>query len=186
MDRIIITKLAELNLDFREHFPLLFESEPTALFNDILPSFCCSSLPVQIARSNEIIRFRQNSYVSRICSEGAMRLLLLLHSFRGSEQTGYFRLSAGIDAEWNVRTLNHHGRDCIDKVEKNSFSKWWADHYNISVTLIGSGFTSKKRQSSQLVLFSKSETLPPRSLRLSRQEIAGSLNLSNYTIKQLN
>lgn len=35
MDRIIITKLAELNLDFREHFPLLFESEPTALFNDM-------------------------------------------------------------------------------------------------------------------------------------------------------
>ena len=31
MDRIIITKLAELNLDFREHFPLLFESEPTAM-----------------------------------------------------------------------------------------------------------------------------------------------------------
>ena len=35
MDRIIITKLAELNLDFREHFPLLFESEPAALFNDM-------------------------------------------------------------------------------------------------------------------------------------------------------
>ena len=61
-----------------------------------------------------------------------------------------------------------------------------ADHYNISVTLIGSGFTSKKIQSSQLVLFSKSEALPPRSLRFSRQKIAGSLNLSNYTMKQLN
>lgn len=35
MDGIIITKLAKLNLDFREHFPLLFESEPTVVFNDM-------------------------------------------------------------------------------------------------------------------------------------------------------
>lgn len=76
MDRIIITKLAELNLDFREHFPLLFEREPTALFNDmkhlafILLFFL--SLPVLIARSNEIIRSRQNRYVSVICSEGSI------------------------------------------------------------------------------------------------------------------
>lgn len=146
----------------------------------ILLSFL--SVPVQIARDNEnkieVIRFRQNVTDMSVISAPRVPCDCYCLCTAAENRVAIFARAQELTRNKRPELLSpdHHRRSCIDK---NSFWKWCADHYSISVTLMGLLLQARRCSAEEWSYFTIRSFMQGAAIM---PRVSESLDLSNYTI----